>query len=175
MVTRCAPPCHSVNLCLADLCNNRLLAGWIKVTGGPGSPFPESGAGLPQNLLAPHKKVNARDPAAKSTILQGAIEGHVLVKNVNNALPLKKPTMISLFGYDALPPRVNTPSANSLSFWAYGFDSVNITLAAAVPILVGTATSLVGSATLGTITCGGGSGANSNAYLSDVCKLLSLS
>ncbi|KAJ5595657.1 hypothetical protein N7450_002115 [Penicillium hetheringtonii] len=33
-----------------------------------------------------------------------AVEGHVLVKNTNNALPLKSPKLISVFGYDAAPP-----------------------------------------------------------------------
>src|SRR5688572_32095769 len=47
----------------------------------------------------PHEIVDARDPAAKPTIREGAIEGHVLVKNTKDTLPLKKPRMLSLFGY----------------------------------------------------------------------------
>jgi beta-glucosidase len=46
--------------------------------------------------------VDARDPAAASTLLQSAVEGHVLVKNVQNALPLNKPRALNLFGYDAV-------------------------------------------------------------------------
>jgi len=52
--------------------------------------------------------VDARDPAARSTIFQGAVEGHVLVKNVNNALPLNMTgKVLSLFGYDAVAPLQN--------------------------------------------------------------------
>jgi beta-glucosidase len=46
--------------------------------------------------------VDARDPAAGSALLQSAVEGQVLVKNVNNALPLKHPRYLNLFGYDAV-------------------------------------------------------------------------
>lgn len=57
--------------------------------------------------------VDGRDPTSRPVVLRGAIEGHVLVKNVNNALPLKKPRIVSLFGYDAAtPPRVNLPDIN---------------------------------------------------------------
>lgn len=58
--------------------------------------------------------MDARDPTSKPVLLQGAIEGHVLVKNVNKALPLNKPRLVSLFGYDAVAPtRVNLPDSNS--------------------------------------------------------------
>lgn len=59
---------------------------------------------MPFNMEAPHPIVNARSPASVDTLLQGAIEGHVLVKNVNNSLPLKNPAMLSIFGYDAKVP-----------------------------------------------------------------------
>lgn len=66
--------------------------------------------------------MDARDPTSKPIILQSAIEGHVLVKNVNKTLPLKKPKIISLFGYDAVAPaRVNVVDEN-LSF-QFGFLS----------------------------------------------------
>lgn len=42
--------------------------------------------------------------------MQGAVEGHVLVKNVKNALPLSNPAFISLFGYDAPAPPVLNPT-----------------------------------------------------------------
>jgi beta-glucosidase len=44
---------------------------------------------------------DARQTAAEATLFQCAVEGHVLVKNLNNALPLKKPKVLSLFGSDA--------------------------------------------------------------------------
>lgn len=45
---------------------------------------------LTKDWSKPRKKVNTRDSVAKSTLLGVAVEGHVLVKNVNKALPLKK-------------------------------------------------------------------------------------
>lgn len=66
------------------------------------APFTDEGFGAPLSLTAPHTFVNARDPASASTLFQGAVEGHVLVKNVNNTLPLNKPGFLSLFGYDGM-------------------------------------------------------------------------
>jgi len=67
---------------------------------------------MPISFLVPYKPVDARDPASKSVLIQGALEGHVLVKNENNALPLKSPRLLSVFGYDAaLPPGSNGPPA----------------------------------------------------------------
>lgn len=59
---------------------------------------------MPADITIPHKQVIGKSPDSKSVLLQGAIEGHVLVKNTDNALPLKSPKMISVFGYDAAPP-----------------------------------------------------------------------
>lgn len=69
------------------------------------------GAGMPPNLLLPHKYTDAKDPASRSSLLQQAIEGHVLVKNTNNALPLDKPRVLSIFGYDAISQATFTPDA----------------------------------------------------------------
>jgi beta-glucosidase len=46
--------------------------------------------------------VNARESAGETSRFQSAVEGHVLVKNSNNTLPLRAPTVLSLFGYDAV-------------------------------------------------------------------------
>lgn len=59
---------------------------------------------MPQNVDAPHQRVIARSPAENPVLMQAAIEGHVLVKNVNNALPLRSPKLLSMFGYDARAP-----------------------------------------------------------------------
>jgi len=81
-----------------------ILATYIKLGNKPNT----LGGGIPANLTAPHKWTNVRSPASSAAILQGAIEGHVLVKNTNNALPLGgNPKLISLFGYDATAPRSN--------------------------------------------------------------------
>ncbi|KXT03524.1 hypothetical protein AC578_1629 [Pseudocercospora eumusae] len=74
-------------------------AAYPATSSGPG--FAESG-----NLTLKHGFVNARDPASAPSILQQAQEGHVLVKNTNNALPLNKPSVLSLFGYDATAEQI---------------------------------------------------------------------
>lgn len=56
---------------------------------------------MPSDITAPHKQVIGKSPDSKPILLQGAIEGHVLVKNTDSALPLKSPKMVSVFGYDA--------------------------------------------------------------------------
>ncbi|KAF5862101.1 hypothetical protein ETB97_012166 [Aspergillus alliaceus] len=65
------------------------------------------GANVPVSLSEPHEIVDARDPASESIIFQGTVEGHVLVK-VKAALPLKKPKILSLFGYDATAALINS-------------------------------------------------------------------
>lgn len=57
---------------------------------------------MPLDITAPHKQVIGKSPDSKPILLQGAIEGHVLVKNNDNALPLKTPKLVSVFGYDAV-------------------------------------------------------------------------
>lgn len=83
----------------------------------------EPGTGLPADLNAPHEIVDARDPASEDVLLQSAIEGHVLVKNTNNALPLKKPKMMSVFGYDAVAPSRNTPTGGRFNKWGFGMEN----------------------------------------------------
>lgn len=80
---------------------------------------------MPLDYTAPHTPVYARDPASKTFLLDGAIEGHVLVKNVNNILPLKSPKLLSIFGYDAVaPPDMDIAApANLLAPFTYGFES----------------------------------------------------
>jgi beta-glucosidase len=75
----------------------RVVAAWY-LLGQDSTSYPSKGIGMASSMTSPHKLVNAIDPASKRTLLQSAIEGHVLVKNSNNALPLKAPTMLSLFG-----------------------------------------------------------------------------
>uniref|UniRef100_A0A0C4DII3 beta-glucosidase n=1 Tax=Fusarium oxysporum (strain Fo5176) TaxID=660025 RepID=A0A0C4DII3_FUSOF len=77
----------------------RILAAWYLV--GQDIDFPTPGIGM-KNLSLPHEQVEARIPESRPTLLEGAIAGHVLVKNENNTLPFaQKPKMISVFGYDA--------------------------------------------------------------------------
>ncbi|KAK9319344.1 hypothetical protein V1517DRAFT_376584 [Lipomyces orientalis] len=81
--------------------------------------------GMPYNLSEPHVAVNALDPAAKPVIFDSAVEGHILVKNVKNALPLKAARMISVFGYDAKLPDQNMPDTAPVSPWVVGWPTPN--------------------------------------------------
>jgi beta-glucosidase len=139
---------------------SRIIASWYQM--GQDKDYPELGVGMPSDILAAHKAVNAKKPSSKEIILDGAIEGHVLVKNTNNALPLKAPQLLSLYGYDAKAPDQNDPSGNS---WTLGWESGNVN--EALPGFYGTPLILPISqvAINGTIISGGGSGANSPAYI----------
>jgi beta-glucosidase len=81
---------------------------------------------MPRDYLAPHAPIYARDPASKQFLLDGALEGHVLVKNVNDALPLNSPKLLSLFGYDAVaPPGMDIAAPdNFLSVFTYGYEAM---------------------------------------------------
>lgn len=118
---------------------------------------------LINNVEASNEKVDGRDPAATPTIFQGAVEGQVLVKNSNNALPLSAPRSLSIFGYDAGMPPKDDP-ALSLA-WYLGYNSVNVTDDLALTDLVDFP-NFPESATKGTLICGGGSGANAPSYIS---------
>lgn len=118
---------------------------------------------MPKVPTSPHTRVIAKDPASKQTILDGAIEGHVLVKNTNGALPLKSPKLISLFGYSGKAPPTLSPG---LSSWDGGDESINVTQYESLLPGVGSPFPLPQYAVLGTIVSGGGSGANSPAYIS---------
>ena len=83
----------------------RIIASWHRY-----ARFDDPGSGMPISLVEPHEFVDARDSASQDTWLEAAIEGHVLVKNENNALPLGKPKVMSVFGYDAPAPQVNSPT-----------------------------------------------------------------
>lgn len=84
----------------------------------------EPGTGMPADMHAPHNLVDARDPASDEVILQAAVEGHVLVKNTNNVLPLQKPKFMSIFGYDAVAAARNTPTSGPTSTkWDFGMEN----------------------------------------------------
>lgn len=47
----------------------------------------------------------------------------MLVKNTNKSLPLAKPKLLSIFGYDAVaPPEMNAPTS-FLSTFTFGYES----------------------------------------------------
>lgn len=135
----------------------RLIASWYQL--GQDQGFPSPGVGIPQNLAAPHTIVDARNASYKSTLLEGAVEGHVLVKNTKGVLPLGKPRMISVFGYSAVQPGQYNVEPPGGDVWTFGAESAD-------PLTVkqGFAGDLTYPypqiATNGTLFCGGGSGAN---------------
>lgn len=119
--------------------NCRIIATWYHL--GQDVSIPMPGIGMPKDPNSEHQRVIARSPASKETLLQSAIEGHVLVKNTNQALPLKSPRLVSVFGYDAKGPET------------LGFT--DISLAEKSPLIQKNHTQWVG----------GGSGENSPAYV----------
>ncbi|KAK4172400.1 family 3 putative glycoside hydrolase [Triangularia setosa] len=84
--------------------------------------LPSPGIGMPKDLTKPHRIVDARNSSFKSTLFDGAVKGHVLVKNIRNALPLKTPKLLSIYGYSAKNPDENNPT-DGLSPWLMGSGS----------------------------------------------------
>ncbi|ETS85045.1 hypothetical protein PFICI_03070 [Pestalotiopsis fici W106-1] len=136
----------------------RITAAWYLV-GQDGTNFPTPGIGM-KNLTLPHDIVDARLPESEPILLEGAVAGHVLVKNVNEALPLKaKPKMLSVYGYDATIPRTkNTDTVFQLGY----FSSPEMTQA-----VLGTEQHFDQAAKGGTIVVGGRAGANAPSYIID--------
>lgn len=99
----------------------RIIAAWY-YSRQDDTGLPPVGAGFPADLLAPHELVNARDPDDAAILMDAAIEGHVLVKNDRQALPLLKPRMLAVYGYDAKTPGRNNPE-NGFSDWMLGFEA----------------------------------------------------
>lgn len=151
----------SVSQSRLDDMATRILATWYKL-----APFENPGSGMPIDLLAPHEFTNARDPASKSTLLQGAVEGHVLVKNVNNALPLHAPPTLSLFGYDAFAYLENDPPVGGNGKWNLGYQPVTFTDGEILEFFLAETNDTVPAAAYnGTMISGGGSGACTPAYV----------
>ncbi|KAI1384789.1 glycoside hydrolase family 3 protein [Hypoxylon trugodes] len=135
----------------------RILAAWHLV-GQNDTSFPTPGIGM-KNLTEPHEQVDARIPESKPTILEGAIAGHVLVKN-DGALPFKEnPRMLSVYGYDATVP----DTKNTDVLFQLGYTSSQ-EMGQAV---LGTEQHFDQAAKGGTIVTGGRAGANAPAYIDD--------
>lgn len=103
----------------------RIVAAWYKLDELNNDAFQNPGFGMPLNLNDPHEIVDARNPASKNTIFQNAVEGHVLVKNTG-VLPLNKPKFLSLFGYDAVAPTMNTFETAGLGKWQLGLANTQV-------------------------------------------------
>jgi beta-glucosidase len=107
--------------------------------------------------------VSAINSSSRSNIFQGAAEGIVLVKNHNHALPLKKPKLLTLYGYDAHIPLKNTPEGPNTKY-SLGYSSVNVTDEEMQGLFIGVG-NLPGAARSGTLLSGGGSPSVSPAYI----------
>ena len=124
----------------------RIIASWYQV--GQDQGFPQPGVGMPSPVIGEHKIIDARDAKDLPIILQGAIEGHVLVKNDRDTLPLQKPKTLSIFGYSA-----NTPPN-----WSAAEDTDQSWLTGLAPIL-GLENGQTAIGPKGTLFGAGGSGA----------------
>ncbi|KAK8029568.1 family 3 glycoside hydrolase [Apiospora rasikravindrae] len=144
----------------------RILSTWYKFN--QDTDFPAPGIGMPPNLAAPHERIIGRSASGKPVLLQGAIESHVLLKNTNNALPLKEPKQLSIFGYSSRGFDRYTPSSPS---WNDGGEA----LGPDDQIRNGGGFNVIHSqiASNGTLLSGGGSGATQPAYLSSTFEALS--
>ncbi|POR33362.1 Beta-glucosidase cel3A [Tolypocladium paradoxum] len=136
----------------------RILAAWFLV-GQDRPDFPRPGVGM-KKLTQPHDAIDARLPGSKPVLLEGAVAGHVLVKNARRALPLAaRPAMLSVFGYDASVP----PTKNTDALFQLGYTSSR-DMGQAV---LGTERHFDQAARGGTIVVGGRAGANAPPYISD--------
>ncbi|KAG4273449.1 hypothetical protein FPRO04_14555 [Fusarium proliferatum] len=135
----------------------RIVASWFKYA------HFEPGTGIVRDVSEPHEVISSISPKSRKTIFQGAVEGVVLVKNFNHTLPLNKPKILSLFGYDAHAPLKNTPEGHNTK-QSLGFQSVNITDEEMQGLFIGIG-QLPAAARLGTLVSGGGSPSIVPAYI----------
>lgn len=135
----------------------RFIAAWYKM-GQDSGDWAVPGHGIPADLSLPHTKVIGWNASFRDTVYQGALEGHVLVKN-EGALPIKSPHLISIFGYSAKSP-------DTFNYGYPGWNTGQYPLSPADYKELETATGFSSSAAVnGTMVSGGGSGANSPAYI----------
>ena len=140
----------------------RIVASWYQLNQDDPN-YPSKGIGMAPSILSGHPKIYAIDPDSRDTIRQAAVEGQVLVKNLRNALPLNKPKMLNIFGYDAIVPPIQMPTdlvllGHEVNKWVYGYDSVDASDVTLIGLLAGL-TSAPNTARKGTLITGGGSGA----------------
>ncbi|KAI0406452.1 beta-glucosidase M [Xylaria palmicola] len=143
----------------------RIIASWYQMK--QDQSFPTPGIGIAPDITKPHRIVDARNVSSRKVLLDGAIEGHVLLKNINNALPLKKPQMLSVFGYSVRSPdQWNYKSNGGIGAWTFGGESAYLgrDISAGFAGLVDGGFSQI--APNGTLFSGGGSGAVTSALVS---------
>lgn len=148
----------------------RILATWLHL-GQNATDFPALGEGLPQDLLRSHNYTDVKDPASRPSLLQQAIEGHVLVKNINRALPLNKPAVISIFGHDAVATDTYMPGNQDIDGQSYSlfptrWNSINLQQQQMADIASNVPLTNPPQTASGTLIVGGGSGSNTPPYVS---------
>ena len=124
--------------------------------------FPKPGIGMPTDPSKPHTIVDARNESSRPVLFDGAVEGHVLLKNTKNALPLRKPRLLSIFGYSAKLPDANDVSIGTTA-WTLGGESFEIEELQSG--FAGEEREHSAIARHGTIISGGGSGATSQSRI----------
>ncbi|CAN8101825.1 unnamed protein product [Discula destructiva] len=144
----------SVGASRLDDMATRVLATWYQMGQDSGA-FANPGFGIPYDLTLPHDRVIGWNASFRDVVYQGAVEGHVLLKNANNTLPLKSPQLLSVFGYSAKTPDSYGRTNLGFKVGRYSVAALDITAAGGANI-----------ATNGTIITGGGSGANQPATIS---------
>ena len=143
----------------------RIIASWYQMK--QDQDFPDPGVGMPADLTKAHRIVDARNISAQRVLLDGAIEGHVLVKNTKNALPLKKPRMLSIFGYSARgPEQWNYKQNGGIAAWTFGGESSYLGRDTSAGFAGETGRDWAHIAPNGTLFSGGGSGAVTPASVS---------
>ncbi|KAK6082832.1 cel3e secreted beta-glucosidase [Seiridium cupressi] len=155
----------SISEARLDDMTTRIVAAWFQM--GQDQDFPEPGIGMPNDLTKPHTIVDARNASFKQTLLDGAIEGHVLVKNTNSALPLQKPKILSLYGYSARnPDQWNYNATGGTTAWMFGGESAFMGRYISGAFALDSLEEVPQIAPDGTIISGGGSGAVTPSYIS---------
>ncbi|CAN8106191.1 unnamed protein product [Discula destructiva] len=133
-----------------------VLASWYQL--GQDQSFPSPGINVAKSLSAPHPAVDVRNASFKQTLLDGAIEGHVLVKNTNKALPFNKPKLLSIFGYSA-----TQPGQHNIGTWTFGGEPFPDPNSGIQAFLGNLSYDFPQIAAGGTLFSGSGSGANTAA------------
>lgn len=118
---------------------------------------------MPASLTKTHKIVDARNESSRSVLFDGAVEGHVLLKNEKKALPLKKPNLLSIFGFSAKAPD-NNNVGSGVAPWNLGAESFSFEDLLS-GFIAGDVSERPAIAFNGTIVSGGGSGATSQSRI----------
>lgn len=143
----------------------RIMASWYQMK--QDEDFPEPGIGMPPDLSKRHDIVDARNTSAQQVLLDGAIEGHVLVKNIRGALPLREPRMLSVYGYSARnPDQWNYKPEGGIAAWTFGGESSYLGRDTSAGFSGETSSDWPQIAPNGTLFSGGGSGAVTPASVS---------